>query len=155
MEWRKVDEIGPECEINREGVLRQKIMVRGGVVIHDAIRTAHVAPDSGGKKYYSFREGKQQHNRLAHILVARAFIPNPDGLERVEFIEGDTLHVDNLRWAPRPAPAVSHKLDEDKVREIRAALAGGRTGKDVAREFDVSEETISRIKRGKSWAGVK
>lgn len=44
------------------------------------------------------------------------------------------------------------KLSESEVAEIRAALAGGKTGVEVARRFGVSPTTISDINTGRTWS---
>lgn len=43
------------------------------------------------------------------------------------------------------------KLTEDRVLQIRATVASGQTQRAVAREFGVSEATVSLIVHGKHW----
>jgi hypothetical protein len=152
-EWKTIDVIGPECEINRLGQVRQKLSIKRGVVQHDTPRTPTV---QNGRWSLSFREGDKQQHRAVHVLVARAFVPNPNGHKSVAFKDGDVLNVkaENLEWVPRRDVPFGCKLDADKASEIRRRLKAGERGNALAVEYGVSDETISRIKNGKTWAGV-
>lgn len=46
------------------------------------------------------------------------------------------------------------KLDEQKVREIKIALANGEVGKKLAEKYGVATTQISSIKNGKTWRHV-
>ena len=45
-------------------------------------------------------------------------------------------------------------LDEDKVREIRCRRINGETGRNLAREYGVTESTICAIHKRKNWRWV-
>jgi hypothetical protein len=47
------------------------------------------------------------------------------------------------------------KLSEDQVREIRRRLIKGQRGKDIAGEFSVGADAISKIKTGHTWKSVQ
>ena len=47
------------------------------------------------------------------------------------------------------------RLTTDEVRLIKGLLASGAVGKEVARVFDLSEQTISSIRTGKSHASFR
>lgn len=55
--------------------------------------------------------------------------------------------------APRNRGTGNHfaKLTADDVLQVRERLAGGETGRSVAREFGVSPALVSRIRLGLSW----
>lgn len=46
------------------------------------------------------------------------------------------------------------KLDIEKVREIKVRLKNGEHPKDICLDYGVSKQTISLIKKGKSWKNV-
>ena len=46
---------------------------------------------------------------------------------------------------------IGRKLTTEKAREIKIALANGKTGKELASQYGVSHSVISAIKRGKLW----
>lgn len=62
-----------------------------------------------------------------HILVAKAFIPNPENRPEVKHKDGNKLnpHVDNLEWAWR-SESIEHaiKTGKKKVRLIRCVETG-------------------------------
>jgi len=49
----------------------------------------------------TLRQGGKRKSARVHILVAKAFIPNPYGLPTVNHVDGDKTHndYDNLEWA--------------------------------------------------------
>ena len=55
--------------------------------------------DNGGYLRVSLVHGKKQH-KLVHVLVANAFIPNPDNKPYVNHIDGNKRNnnVSNLEW---------------------------------------------------------
>lgn len=68
---------------------------------------------------------------------------------------------DSLRGRPKPEgfgkkgeDNVSSKLTESQVRTIIARLHAGERGRDLSREYGISETTVSCIKRGKTWTEV-
>lgn len=50
--------------------------------------------------------------------------------------------------------SINASLDDDTVRKIKQALAEGKTGASVAREFNVSTTIVSRIRRGKTYSNI-
>ena len=58
------------------------------------------------------KDGKR-YRKMAHILVAEHFIPNPLGYESVMHIDGDPQNnnVDNLRWTER---SVKHRVKKSE-----------------------------------------
>ena len=107
-----------------------------------------------------------------HVLVARAFIPNPNGLPQVNHIDGDKTNnaVSNLEWISRAAN-IRHafdiglasqvgsrnayaKLTEADVMTIRKMSNQGIIQKTIAAKFGVTRSTVCRIAQGKSWHHV-
>jgi HNH endonuclease len=108
--------------------------------------------------------------RLAHRLVATAFIPNPFGLSDVAHQDGNPSNNSqkNLRWSTHRdnqmdmrahgtmqdgEKCVTAKLTAEQVRYIRATCPKGRTGRQLAmaREFGVSKAVICNIVNRKLW----
>lgn len=94
-----------------------------------------------------------------HRIVAKAFIPNPDGKPQVNHKDGDraNAHVSNLEWC---TSAENHrhahrtglrgrsplnKLTEDQIAEAVAKRRSGELLRPIAAAFCVSESTISRL----------
>lgn len=120
-----------------------------------------------GQGYYQVDIAKKTH--LIHRLVCIAFNgPAPEGMNIVRHLDGNTFNnvPSNLAWGTQKdncQDTVKHgrshkgtrhpmnKLTEDEVRSIRKALAEGAKGIDLAEQFGVSFQLISRIKTNKSW----
>jgi NUMOD4 motif/HNH endonuclease len=108
-----------------------------------------------------------------HRLVAIEFIPNSDNKPEINHINGikHDNSVNNLEWATArenrlhacreglagSTKGSSHgcsKLCETSVLNIRKQLASGILVAIVAKEFQVSIDTIYNIKARKSWKHV-
>lgn len=118
---------------------------------------------------------------LLHRLVAKYFLPKPEkGQKFVIHLDynKENNYYKNLRWATqdevsahsRKNPAVikanakrrenigeafNIKLTEANVRQIRALLAKGKTLKEIATKYKVSDMQIHRIKTGENWSYIK
>jgi len=108
--------------------------------------------------------------RSIHVLVARQFINNPDNKPQINHIDGNKLNNNylNLEWVT-PKENSQHniklglttlgsdnhhaKLSEEDVITIRDRLAKGELQKDIAKDFNVTQPTISYIVT-KGWSHV-
>lgn len=126
----------------------------------------------GGYAYVQlWRYGKAKGKRV-HILVATAFVPNPDNLPEVNHGNGDKLRNvwSNLEWMTQSQNAEHRcrvlgksrgsnhgeaKLTEADVIEIKTALNRGAKHIPLANQFGVSKATISHIRCGRKWAHVE
>ena len=54
----------------------------------------------------------------------------------------------------RDGTMVQAKFNEEEVRQIRRRLAEGETQTKIAKDFNVSKDAISSIKRGRTWSHV-
>lgn len=93
------------------------------------------------------RNGKAETVTVAD-LVAKAFIPNPFGFERIDYKDGDkyNLHVDNLIWGIKTDKMVMlgfHKHNSMSLKKIR-------DGCNVHEMFDVLTGKGS-VRKKKTW----
>lgn len=105
-----------------------------------------------------------------HRLVAIHFIDNPNNLEQVNHIDGNKSNntVENLEWCTNQenmdhskknnlhksrfrtnAPNV--KLTEEQVKKIKNRLNNKEYGRNIAKDFNISEGMVSLIKHNKNW----
>lgn len=129
------------------------------------------------------KDGKRKTVRL-HILIAQAFLPNPENKPQVNHKNGIKWdnRVENLEWATpsengkhayrsglnhvseyqkiktsqctRGSLQQSSVLKEADIPIIRKMKQSGMTNKKIAENFNVNRETIGYIIRGKTWKHV-
>jgi hypothetical protein len=147
--WKKLDVIGPECEINESGQIRQKRIIILGREIENYIRPP--LRDKNNKMYQTFRLDRMQINRYVHAMVAKYFVHNPHELSYITFKDGNVnnVHASNLEWCKcTPKMAVKKPLTQNqrrRVYEIRRLAATGMKQKDIAKRFNMHASTISLI----------
>jgi len=135
----------------------------------------------GGFPIWRKRMGGEYFAVLVHRLVAKYFLAKPGAKQK--FIihldyNKENNHYRNLKWATQEEvtdhakknPAVirakkltrlnigsgyNTKLTEAKVKQIKTLLAKGKTLKDLAVKFKVSDMQIYRIKTRENWGHVK
>ena len=100
-----------------------------------------------------------------HQLVARTFLGDPPEGSEVCHNDGNPQNnaVDNLRYDTRRENildvyrqgGVRQKLSIEDVQTIRKLLNNGMLGKDIATKMRVSENAISRIKRGRAFTWLE
>lgn len=117
---------------------------------------------------------------LIHRLVAENFLPAPKKGENMvihfNYIKKDN-HFTNLAWATKyevashaqGSPRVkkarkklsesgisgNSKLTGEKVKVIKSLLEKGKTLKEIATQYKVSDMQIHRIKTGENWGSIK
>jgi hypothetical protein len=113
-----------------------------------------------------------RHNKI-HILVAKAFIPNPHNLPIVRHTPNDDKNnnnVNNLSWGyqydnmqdkvskNRQSKGENHgmsTLTEKEVIEIRNKITGKRGERiQLAKEYNVTPQNISSIKNYNTWKHI-
>ena len=110
-----------------------------------------------------FVDGKAVYPGV-HVLVATAFIPNPNNLPQVNHIDGDKTNncVINLEWVTveeniRHAilTGLRGNITVDTVEEIcRAMESGEYTQNELVKIFNVPRHTIAGIKNRVVWTFV-
>lgn len=132
--------------------------------------------DSQGYVIVTLSKGGKQKGCKVHVLVAQAFIPNPENKPFVNHIDGNKSnpHVSNLEWVTqsenmkhafriglkKPAAGAKSgksKLTEKDVRYIREHYKKGSHQyglKSLAKKFNVATVTISRIVKHRCYKDI-
>lgn len=148
----------PEFGVTRDGRVLRIVRSRFGRPVPYELKQWR------GKNGYMYVGGglSKLGTRSVHRLIAKAFIPNPDGLPEVAHGDGNRSHnVDtNLRWDTRVgnfADKLVHdthnrgqkspvaKLSNEDVSAIRASTSSGQ---ELADSYGVSRDHIYHIRNG-------
>ncbi len=109
-----------------------------------------------------YKNGRQKTSYV-HKLVADAFIPRVGNKTEINHIDGNKKNnrVSNIEWSSR-SENIKHayetglkkpnyaKLNEVLVMEIKAMINEGKTNVKISEIYNVSESTISNIKKRKN-----
>lgn len=122
--------------------------------------------------YYQVRIGPTGHQKTVcvHSLVARAFVPNPQGLREVNHKDGlkTNNHAENLEWSSRSANLIHAvktgllrvRLGEETpfvkltAKEILLIRADTRSSRLVAADYGISSSNVRSIKTRATWGHV-
>lgn len=155
---------------NVKSVDRQVRHPKGGVANKKGKPLAAQINKDGYARVPLWREGVSKYAFVGR-LVLEAFVgPCPFGMEccHEDGIPANNV-ANNLRWDTHVANAadkVGHgtaqrgekvgnsKLTDEKISAIRDGLLSGMTGVALAKKFNVTTATISRVKLGQSWSHV-
>lgn len=99
--------------------------------------------------------GTAAQNSLDRIAHGNSLKGVPKPLWLIEKNSGD-LHYSRRHpeLVRRGVDATNAKLDEDKVLQIRALFAAGERKAVIARKFDVSFMTVTKIVRRETWKHI-
>lgn len=77
-----------------------------------------------GKLLVSIYANRKQYNFLLAQLVAKLFVPNPDGCKKIDYKDGDlrNCRADNLIWTDKTASEAKRKYRTRKI--ARYSLSG-------------------------------
>lgn len=128
--------------------------------------------DTQGYYVVSLSNGDRGKWKRVHILVASAFIPNPENKPEVNHKNGNKLdnRVENLEWVTHRENCLHawksglHKNEKERIKKIVEAnlftkkigrgtvleiykeyLSGGVSMKEIAKKFGVSAQTVCNI----------
>ncbi|MBS1921333.1 MAG: hypothetical protein JST17_13865 [Bacteroidetes bacterium] len=134
-----------------------------------------------GYPIWRYRDHGKHKHVLIHKLVAKYFLPIPNASQKVvthlNFKKTDN-HYKNLKWTSFAQAASLHqknpavikarkkalkngallpnsKLTVKKVKVIKLLLGQGKTLKEIAGKFNISDMQVHRIKTGENWKYVK
>ena len=170
--WKTIKDF-PNYEISDDGRVKSKQREITDSVGHKyQIRERILKPCSAGKGYpvVWFRKNGQSIRQYVHILVAKAFIPNPENYPVVNHQDGNKLNckADNLEWTTyshnnqhaydtklklRGEGFYNSKLTEANVKEIKSQ-GKYATFQKIADKYGVSKATIRDILVGKTWKDI-
>jgi hypothetical protein len=144
MDVWKVITADPNYEISNTGYVRRtidKVILKGSYTQKGNYYRVHL------NKFYR-----------VHILVAIAFISNPDNLPDVHHKDNDTTnnHVDNLEWITN---AENNKTENKTVRKVSSKFIdseilyilqskGSKSSPILAKELNKEPDAISKVWRG-------
>lgn len=165
-EWRSLDFLGyPDYDVSDLGRVRS--------LKHGKVRVLRPGTSSPAKgmdylQVCLYRNGRKA-TRVIHILVARAFVLNPDPLVRTQVAHADgderNNRATNLRWdTPKgnredrrmtgtasTSPKRGSRLTFAEAKAIKQLLASGMTSPAIAARFGCTAQNIREIARGYSW----
>lgn len=127
-----------------------------------------VKPQINGTGYYRVSIGGKL--QFVHRVVAKLYIPNPENKPQVNHKDGNKLNnnVENLEWVtnkensthalktglqPIEEKSKMAKLTRPQVQFIKSH--DEMTRKELADLFNISENTISDIRNGRTWKTVE
>lgn len=123
-----------------------------GTPYHKKAQIMSLTNDKRGYKVICLRKEGKPKNQRVHVLVATAFIPNPENKETVNHINGlrDDNRVENLEWCT---------FEENRLHAVSVGLIGKKvintntrqifdTIVDAAKEYGGHETSLSKRLRG-------
>lgn len=154
---RSIDHYVPFHDVNTKSISKRLIIGRIRIL------------ESTKHGYLAVRLISKGKLLSVHRLIALSFIPNAEGHEMINHIDGNRKNnmVTNLEWC-NGSHNIKHSfnigrsrkwgankgrvgLDECQVLTIKSLLSDKFTQRRIAEYFKVSASTINDIKKGKSW----
>ena len=158
-----------------EGFPRYLISDHGDVFSRiRAMRFLAATIGSHGYSYVSLMaDGSSKGAKIClHILVARAFVPNPHDLPCVNHKNGISrpMSSENLEWMTYSENNIhamdtglnwnvgdthyAAKINENVVRQVRALVSSGLMHHEVAEQFGLKRKHVTKIVNRQIWARV-
>jgi len=119
-----------------------------------------------GYMWVGLHKNKIQKTHMIHKIVARAFIPNPDGKQFVNHINGIKTdnRAENLEWCTTSenmkhafrtglAKPTNRKISEETARTIKH-LQYTKGDTEIAKMMGVTRSLCKNIRIGTAWAHV-
>ncbi len=154
--WKQLDFLGyPKYKISNKGKIDGPKGIRAIIHNQSGYQVVDLHNDIGSKQF------------MTHILVAQAFIPNPNNLPQVNHKDGnkDNCEDYNLEWVTAKQNIVhathtglrnykgegnpANKLTQEQVNYIRQHPKISQTI--LAKQFNIHPSTISKIRRKLLW----
>jgi len=155
----------PEYKINDKGVVFSSYKYKTNKICNEWRPLKQVLDTKIGYYLVTLVNSttKNRSNQFIHRLLAKAFIPNPEGKPQVNHIDGDKTNnsLDNLEWCTakeNSQHAVSLGLTTHKHCEIPIAQCDIKThevirkfksGAEAQKNTGIPRQNISKVVRGK------
>lgn len=151
-----------------EGLYKVSNLGRVYSIRNNKFLKATVASRDKNRLYVKIYKDNIQYTKAIHRLVAKAFIPNPDNLDTVNHIDGNTFNnrVENLEWLSN-ADNIRHaystglqksghkrstaKYSEQDVLMMYQLHDSGISSNKIAEIFNGSGRSIRRILSGERY----
>lgn len=170
--WVDIDEYFGHYKISNffriKSICRLAFKNNGSSVMKpEQLRAVH--PNSDGYLIVRLTKERVANTKSLHILVAKAFIPNPENLPEVNHKDGNKLNClpDNLEWGTHKynmehavknglrkygkSDSTKFKLTEQQVLDIFNSK--DRSGI-LAKKYGLTKSSIQRIKSGKTYSKI-
>lgn len=136
------------------------------------IKVALQTHKKSGRVYFNLQFMGITKSVLVNRLVCLRFHPNPLNLPEGNHMDGDKQNnrKDNLEWSSRSdqekhafatglkstrgSQNSNAKLTVEAVTSIRHQAIGGRSLRELAKDFDVSPATIRNVVNNKTWQHI-
>lgn len=170
-QWKDIPRFEGCYQVSNFGNVRSFANSHKGKRIEPKLRALSLTYD-GYQKIRLIANGLDVTERV-HRLVAKLFIPNPEGKETVNHIDGNKLNnrVDNLEWADRKEQLyhayktglktakkgcenANSKLSSEQVQTIRKLYKKGSrqfSSVKLSKMYGVSHRVILLIVKGQSY----
>lgn len=179
--WKPVIGFEGIYEINNQGIIRsidRFVANKNGERLAKGKTISHIKSNSGYMVVNLKNNGKSKQF-LVHRLIALHFIDNPMNLPEINHKDGNKCNNDfsNLEWCSK-SENIAHsyklglsksnfkqtemgeknpnnKLAEDDVKLIRDEYSKGwKSQRQLAKEFNVSQQCIGNIINRKTWKHI-
>lgn len=170
-EWKGVVGYDGLYEVSNLGRLKmngRRVPIHGGFTRfrNPKIKTQFI--DIGGYCTTGLSNGSKSVSRKVHVLVATAFIPNPENKPHVNHKDGvkHNNNVDNLEWVTRnenmqhaysnnlinTSKGEKHLLAKFKDSDVLEIFNSFDSAQELADRYNVKIRTIYAIKEGSNWS---
>lgn len=137
--WKKVEH---NLEVSSHGRVRHQITGHELKVYTNNTRNF--------PSVYTYTEGKKWNHKV-HRLVAEAFVPNPNNLREVEFLDGDkgNSYFLNLRWCSMEDSRTRTLGKKVSFRSPKGERVDCSSLSEMAREYGLNVPSLSLLSNGK------